>query len=45
MADPCLRIYNNPIRVYFDPFKREKALEDRGLDFEDAVAVVAGLTV
>ena len=44
MADPCLRIYNNPMCVSYDPFKREQVLEDRGLDFEDAVAVFAGLT-
>ena len=33
------------MRVSFDPSKREKALADRGLDFEDAVAVFDGLTV
>ena len=33
------------MRISYDPFKREKALADRGLDFEDAVAVFDGLTV
>ena len=33
------------MRVSYDPSKREKALADRGLDFEDAVAVFDGLTV
>ena len=33
------------MRVSYDPPKREKALADRGLDFEDAVVVFHGLTV
>jgi uncharacterized DUF497 family protein len=33
------------MRVSYDPSKREKALEDRGLDFEDALVVFDGLTV
>ncbi len=33
------------MRVSYDPVKRERALSDRGLDFEDAVAVFDGLTV
>lgn len=33
------------MRVSYDPYKREKALADRGLDFEDAVVVFDGLTV
>jgi len=33
------------MRISYDPSKREKALTDRGLDFEDAVVVFAGLTV
>ena len=33
------------MRVSYDPAKREKSLADRGLDFEDAVAVFDGLTV
>ena len=33
------------MRVSYDPSKREKALADHGLDFEDAVAVFDGLTV
>ena len=33
------------MRVSYDPSKRDKALADRGLDFEDAQAVFEGLTV
>ena len=33
------------MRVSYDPSKREKALTDRGLDFEDAVVVFDGLTI
>ena len=33
------------MRISYDPSKREKALADRGLDFEDAVVVFEGLTV
>jgi uncharacterized DUF497 family protein len=33
------------MRVTYDPAKRNKTLADRGLDFEDAVLVFAGVTV
>ena len=33
------------MRVTFDPAKRLKTLEERGLDFNDAVAVFKGVTV
>ena len=33
------------MRVSYDPAKREKSLADRGLDFEDSMAVFEGLTV
>ena len=33
------------MRVTFDPVKREKALAERGLDFEDAALVFEGVTV
>jgi uncharacterized DUF497 family protein len=33
------------MRISYDPSKREKALADRGLDFEDAMLVFDGLTV
>ena len=33
------------MRASYDPSKRENALTDRGLDFEDAVAVFDGVTV
>ena len=32
-------------RITFDPVKRVRTLAERGLDFEDAVAVFAGTTV
>lgn len=31
--------------ITYDPAKRERTLRDRGLDFEDAPIVFAGLTV
>lgn len=31
--------------ITYDPDKRERTLRDRGLDFEDAPGVFAGLTV
>lgn len=33
------------MRITYDPAKRERALQDRGLDFEDAPEVFRGLTV
>jgi uncharacterized DUF497 family protein len=33
------------VRITYDPRKREKTLRDRGLDFDDAVQVFAGVTV
>ena len=39
------RIYNNRVRITYDPAKREQTLADRGLDFEDAVVIFAGVTV
>ncbi len=33
------------MRVTFDPAKHDKALADRGLDFEDAALVFEGVTV
>ena len=33
------------MRITYDPAKREKTLAERGLDFEDAVAVFSGITV
>ena len=32
------------MRITYDPAKRQKTLDERGLDFEDAPAVFAGLT-
>lgn len=32
------------MRISYDPAKRQKTLEERGLDFEDAAVVFAGLT-
>ncbi len=33
------------MRISYDPAKRNKTLKERGLDFADAPAVFAGLTV
>lgn len=33
------------MRVTYDPEKRERTLEERGLDFEDAGVVFAGVTL
>ena len=33
------------MRISYDPAKRAKTLAERGLDFEDAIAVFRGLTV
>jgi hypothetical protein len=33
------------MRVSYDPEKRDRALEERGLDFEDAEVVFAGVTL
>ena len=33
------------MRLSYDSAKREKTLSERGLDFEDAIAVFRGLTV
>jgi len=33
------------MKITFDPAKRDKTLADRGLDFEDAAKVFAGVTL
>ena len=33
------------MRLTYDPAKRQRALEERGLDFDDAAVVFAGRTV
>jgi hypothetical protein len=33
------------VRISYDPVKRQRTLADRGLDFEDAALVFAGVTV
>lgn len=45
VAEPCFRIYNNHVRIIYDPAKRARTLADRGLDFEDAAIVFDGVTV
>ena len=45
VAPAGYRIYNNLVRITYDPAKREQTLADRGLDFEDSVLVFAGVTV
>lgn len=37
--------YINPMRVTFDPSKRDKTLHERGLDFADAAIVFDGQTL
>ena len=41
----CFCIYNYHVRISFDPAKRAKTLEERGLDFQDAAEVFNGVTV
>ena len=45
LAPDYFRIYNNRVRVTFDPAKREKTLTERGLDFADAMTVFEGTTI
>lgn len=33
------------MRITFDPIKRNKALSERGLDFDDAALIFAGITL
>lgn len=33
------------MKITYDPAKRDRTLQDRGLDFEDAPAIFAGATV
>jgi uncharacterized DUF497 family protein len=32
------------VRITYDPAKRQKTLDERGLDFEDALTVFSGVT-
>lgn len=45
LATPGICIYNNVMRITFDPTKREKTAAERRLDFADATLVFAGVTV
>lgn len=45
LEDLIYRIYNKSARVTYDSAKRERALAERGLDFEPAPEVFAGLTL
>ena len=45
LATPGICIYNNVMRITFDPTKREKTAAERRLDFADATFVSAGITV
>ena len=45
LASVGLCIYNNHMRITFDPTKRDKALTERGLDFDDAALIFAGVTL
>jgi uncharacterized DUF497 family protein len=44
IAQRSFRMYNNPVRISFDPAKRVKTLAERGLDFKGAPIVFEGLT-
>ena len=33
------------MKITFDPIKRDKALSERGLDFDDAALIFAGVTL
>jgi len=33
------------VRLSYDPVKRQKTIDERGLDFDDALFVFAGITV
>ena len=43
LAPRCCCIYNNLMRITFDPVERDKTLAERGLDFADADMVSAGV--
>jgi hypothetical protein len=45
LALGSLCIYNNLMRITFDPAKRDKTLAERGLDFDDAALIFAGVTL
>ncbi len=45
LATPGMCIYNNLMRITFDPTTREKTPAERRLDFADATFVFAGVTV
>ena len=45
LATKRFRIYIYRLRISFDPAKRAKTLEERGLDFQDAREVFKGVTV
>ena len=45
MAAPGFRSYTYPVRISYDPAKRDKTLAERGLDFRDAALVFKGITV
>lgn len=45
LASQSFRIYTYCMRISFDPTKRDKTLEERGLDFKDAQEVFKGVTV
>jgi len=44
LARTCFRSYINKVRITYDKAKREVTLNERGLDFNDAKHVFAGLT-
>lgn len=42
MTFPIYRIYNNYVKIEFDPAKRERVLRERGLDLAEAGELLLG---
>ena len=42
MTFPIYRIYNNYVKIEFDPAKRDQVLRERGLDMAEAAEVLSG---
>jgi len=45
LLQPYFRSYNNIVRITYDRAKRTRTFAARGLDFEDAALVFAGVTL
>jgi uncharacterized protein len=44
-VNSCCCKYNNQVTITFDPVKRDLTMRERGLNFEDAERVFAGVTL